>query len=119
MNTFGRSTGRSGNYSTNYQLHGRELLTADEVRMLDNSQALLFVRGERPMQDMKFDIKRHPNIRLTTDGGLLAYEHGKDTRSVASVALQPHPAHRYDISDMPEQDSSYIVLSPEEVESGF
>ena len=52
-NTYGKSSGRSGNYSTNYQISGRELMTPDEVRMLDNCYALLFVRGERPVMDFK------------------------------------------------------------------
>ena len=62
-NTYGKSTGRSGNYSTNYQISGRELLTPDEVRMLDNRYALLFVRGERPVMDLKYDILKHPNVK--------------------------------------------------------
>ena len=62
MNTYGKSTGHSGNYSTNYQISGRELLTPDEVRMLDNRYALLFIRGERPVLDEKFDILKHPNV---------------------------------------------------------
>ena len=76
-NTYGKSTGRSGSYSTNYQLSGRELYTADEVRMLDNCYALLFIRGERPIQDEKYDILRHPNINLTADGGMPPYMHGQ------------------------------------------
>lgn len=52
-NTYGKSTGHSGNYSTNYQITGRELLAPDEVRMLDNRHALLFIRGERPIMDDK------------------------------------------------------------------
>lgn len=53
LNTYGKSTGHSGNYSTNYQISGRELMTPDEVRMLDNRYALLFIRGERPILDEK------------------------------------------------------------------
>lgn len=68
-NTYGKSSGRSGNYSTNYQISGRELMTPDEVRMLDNCYALLFVRGERPVMDFKYDILKHPNVKLTADGG--------------------------------------------------
>ena len=56
MCRYGKSSGRSGNYSTNYQISGRELMTPDEVRMLDNRYALLFVRGERPVMDFKYDI---------------------------------------------------------------
>ena len=61
-NTYGKSSGRSGNYSTNYQNSGRELLTPDEVRMLDNKYALLFIRGERPVRDFKFNLFEHINI---------------------------------------------------------
>ena len=75
-NTYGKSTGRSGNYSTNYQLSGRELYTPDEIRLLDNRYALLFIRGERAIQDEKYDILKHPNLKLTTDGGMKPYAHG-------------------------------------------
>ncbi len=75
-NTYGKSTGRSGNYSTNYQQAGRELLTADEVRLLDNDYALLFIRGERPIFDKKYDILKHPNIKYTKDGKAQPYQHG-------------------------------------------
>ena len=76
-NTYGKSSGRSGNYSTNYQISGRELMTPDEVRMLDNRYALLFVRGERPVMDFKYDILKHPNVKLTVDGGQPPYIHGE------------------------------------------
>lgn len=83
-NTYGKSTGRSGSYSTNYQLSGRELYTADEVRMLDNRYALLFIRGEHPIQDEKYDILHHPNLNLTADGGMPPYMHGQ-----APLAFDP------------------------------
>ena len=62
-------------------------MTPDEVRMLDNRYALLFIRGERPIRDLKYDILHHPNVALTTDGSAPAYTHGEDTRSIASMAL--------------------------------
>lgn len=61
-NTYGKSEGRSGNYSTNYQQTGRELLTADEVRLLDNNYGLLFIKGERPVKDKKYDL---PELFMT------------------------------------------------------
>ena len=76
-NTYGQSKGRNGNYSTNWQISGRELYTPDEVRMLDNRYALLFIRGERAIQDEKYDILRHPNVKQTTDGGAPPYIHGQ------------------------------------------
>jgi len=76
LNTYGQSHGRNGNYSTNWQLSGRELMTPDEVRLLDNRLAILFIRGERPIIDEKFDILRHPNVALSADGGTKPYIHG-------------------------------------------
>lgn len=76
-NTYGQTKGRSGSYSTNFQQSGRELLMPDEVRMLDNQYALLFVRGERAMMDRKYDLMKHPNIRMTEDGGAEAYNYAK------------------------------------------
>ncbi|MCX6826107.1 MAG: TraG/TraD/VirD4 family protein, partial [candidate division Zixibacteria bacterium] len=83
-NTYGQSKGRSGSYSTNWQISGRELLMPDEVRMLDNRHALLFIRGERAVQDEKYDLLRHPNIKLTADGRGAQYAHG-----LAPFALDP------------------------------
>jgi type IV secretion system protein VirD4 len=77
-NTYGQSKGRSGSYSTNWQFSGRELLMPDEVRLLDNREALLFVRGERAVLDEKYDLLRHPNIKLTVDGGSPQYSHGQN-----------------------------------------
>lgn len=76
-NTFGKSTGHSGSYSTNFQQTGRELLTADEVRLLDNNDGLLFIRGERPIKDRKYNLLKHPNIKQTLDGGYIPYIHGQ------------------------------------------
>lgn len=74
-NSYGRSDGLRGNFSTNSQVAGRELLTPDEVRMLDNKYAIVFIRGERPVLDLKYDILSHPNIKLSKDGGAPPYEH--------------------------------------------
>ena len=74
-NTYGQSKGRSGSYSINDQQAGRELLMPDEVRLLDNQKAILFVRGERAMMDGKFDLMRHPNIKWTEDGGAELFDY--------------------------------------------
>lgn len=71
--TRGITKGRSGSSSANYQNTGRELLMPDEVRMLDNDYALLFIRGERAVSDKKYDLMKHPNIKLTEDGGAESY----------------------------------------------
>ena len=69
------SRGSHGSSSVSYQQTGRELMTPDEVRTLDNDYALLFIRGERPVMDKKYDILKHPNIKLTEDGGAAPYVH--------------------------------------------
>ncbi len=78
--TRGITKGRNGSSNTNYQNAGRELLTLDEVRLLDNSNTLIFIRGEKPIMDKKFDILSHPNIKLTEDGGAKPYQHSKDNK---------------------------------------
>ena len=71
--TRGITKGRNGSSSANYQNAGRELLTPDEVRMLDNEYAILFIRGERAVTDKKYNLMRHKNIKLTEDGGAESY----------------------------------------------
>ena len=116
-NTYGKSSGRNGNYSTNYQISGRELMTPDEVRMLDNRCALLFIRGELPIMDEKYDILKHPNVSLTTDGSAAPYEHGGTEHSVATLSLAGIPAEN--IPDMEETEPDYELLSDEDIEALF
>ena len=117
LNTYGKSTGHSGSYSTNWQITGRELLTPDEVRMLDNRKALLFIRGERPIMDEKFDILRHPNVALPTDGKAKPYQHGGTENAVASVALER--TGKNEPVAMDTDETNYELLSEEDMEEYF
>jgi len=112
-NTYGRSFGRNGNYNKNDQNAGRELMTPDEVRMLDNRYALLFIRGERPVKDLKYDILKHPNVALTADGKAKPYVHGDTSRAVGTIALSFDSQLPEDLPDIPETD--YVLLSEEDV----
>ena len=116
-NTYGKSEGRSGSYSTNYQISGRELLDASEVRMLDNRYALLFIRGERPVMDLKYDILKHPNVKLTTDGGQPPYLHGEPTKAVATIVFESEIPE--DAVKLEEVSTSYELLSEEDLEELF
>lgn len=78
--TRGITKGSHGSSNTNYQNTGRELLTLDEVRLLDNSNALIFIRGEKPIMDKKFDLLSHANIKKTADGGAAPYSHSRDEK---------------------------------------
>lgn len=113
-NTYGRSRGRNGSYSTNWQITGRELMTPDEVRMLDNRYALLFIRGENPIEDLKYDIMRHPNIRFTTDGGAEPYRHGEDLISIATLEIDENLLRKAN-SD-PVGEDEYLFFCEEELE---
>ena len=116
-NTYGKSSGRSGNYSTNYQISGRELMTPDEVRMLDNRYALLFIRGERPVMDLKYDILKHPNVKLTVDGGQPPYIHGEPTQAVATLVFDSEiPENAVSIASV---NTTYELLSDEDLEEMF
>lgn len=112
-NTYGQSKGRSGSYTTNFQTAGRELMTPDEVRMLDNRYALLFIRGERPVKDLKYNILKHPNVALTTDGQAAAYQHGTDPLSVAAVSINLERLKQAVPEDTDTGD--YVILTEEEV----
>ena len=116
-NTYGKSEGRSGSYSTNSQISGRELLDASEVRMLDNRYALLFIRGERPVMDLKYDILKHPNVKLTTDGGQPPYLHGEPTKAVATIVFDSEIPE--DAVKLEEVSTSYELLSEEDLEELF
>ena len=87
--TRGETKGRNGSSSTNFQQTGRDLMTLDEVRKLKTDQAILFIRGEDPVLDKKYNIKRHPNIKLTTDGKAKPYVH------------KPQGAPDYALPDLP------------------
>lgn len=113
-NTYGQSKGRNGSYSTNWQLAGRELMTPDEVRMLDNRYALLFIRGERPVEDLKFDILKHSNIALTTDGGAEPYRHGEDSISIAALSIDEGLLKKAGAEPVGEDE--YLFFCEEELE---
>ena len=114
FNTYGQSKGRGGSYSTNWQITGRELMTADEVRMLDNRYALLFIRGENPVKDLKYDIMRHPNIGLSADGGSQPYIHGEDLLSIASVSLDSATVTEAEMLEIEKRD--FLIFTEEELE---
>jgi type IV secretion system protein VirD4 len=116
-NTYGKSSGRSGNYSTNYQISGRELLTPDEVRMLDNQYAILFIRGERPIMDFKYDILKHPNVVRTADGKAEPYKHGEVTKDIASIFIWDIDPKK--LPDVNLEETTWELLSDEELEAQF
>jgi type IV secretion system protein VirD4 len=108
-NTYGLSRGRNGSCSTNYQQSGRELLTPDEVRMLDNRFALLFIRGERAVMDEKYDILKHPNLKLTIDGGGKPFRHGGAENALDWKAVALNEKGDYEL--LSEEDLETMLQS--------
>lgn len=113
-NTYGKSTGHSGNYSTNYQISGRELMTPDEVRLLDNRYAILFIRGERPIKDFKYDILKHPNVSLTADGKADVYRQGEVRDDIATISVGNFS--KEEVEDIDIFETSYELLSDEDLQ---
>ena len=119
-NSYGQNKGRNGSYTKNDQLQARDLMTPDEVRMLDNRYGILFIRGEYPVMDLKYDLMKHPKIAFTEEGGAQPFIHGRDTRSLATVKLVgDDPALRdkaIDIETLVKESHDFEVLSNEELE---
>ena len=122
-NTYGQNKGRNGSFTKNDQLQARDLMTPDEVRLLDNRYGILFIRGEYPIMDLKYDLMKHPKIAFTEEGGAAPFIHGKDTRSEATVCLVGNdPALRdkaIDIETLVTEQHDYEVFSNEDLEEQF
>lgn len=101
--TRGRTKGRSGSSSVNFQQTGRDLMTPDEIRMLPTNDALLFIRGEKPVRDKKYDIKKHPNVRRTADGRAKPYIHNPPVPDYTLPDL-PYEFHTLDDYTFLEDD---------------
>jgi len=104
--THGQTKGKSGSYSTNFQMSGRELLTPDEVRGLDNRYAILFIRGAKPVMDLKYELTEHPAIRHTIDGGGPPYIHHQEKPELKFQG-EPLFAPETDTSDEEKETATY------------
>ena len=120
-NSYGLNRGRNGSFTRNDQLQARELMTPDEVRMLDNRYAILFIRGEYPVMDLKYDLMKHPKIEFTEDGGAEPFIHGIKSRSEATISLVgnvPEVRNKaVNIDDLVKEQHDFEVLSNEELEA--
>jgi type IV secretion system protein VirD4 len=104
--THGQTKGKSGSYSTNFQMSGRELLTPDEVRGLDNRYAILFIRGAKPVMDLKYELTEHPAIHHTVDGGGLPYIHHQEKPELKFQG-EPLFASKTETSDEEKETVTY------------
>ena len=115
--TRGITKGQHGSSNTNYQNTGRELLTLDEVRLLDNSNALIFIRGEKPIVDKKFDIMSHPNIKLTADGGAKPYVHIKQSKYIRqNLSVKIDDSFTINEDTIKNSSIAFVDIPPEATE---
>lgn len=114
-----RSYGSHGSYSTNYQNTGRELLTPDEVRMLDNNYALLFIRGEKPVKDFKYNMLNHPNINLTANGKGKVYEHGTTNEKIAQISFEDLEHKSEGAIEVTKEETEHELYSEYDIEKYF
>lgn len=92
-------------------------MTPDEVRLLDNRFALLFIRGERPIIDFKYDILKHPNVKYTTDGEGKPYSHGSTEHSIASVIYEENnkELETEKLEEIKNININYELMSEEDI----
>ena len=120
-NTYGQNKGRNGHFTKNDQVQARDLMTPDEVRMLDNRYGILFIRGEYPVMDLKYDLMHHPKIAFTEEGGAQPFIHGRDTRSEATISLVGNDpdvrGKAINIEDLVKEKLECEVFSVEDLET--
>lgn len=115
-NTYGLSRGHNGNYSTNYQISGRELMTPGEVRTLSYEYAVLFVKGEPGLLDLKYDVLKHKNAKLTSLCGNkeLDFHYGECTAATATITVLDND-YSGEITEI-DMNSSWVLMDDEEIE---
>ena len=122
-NSYGRSFGSHGNYSENDQIAGRELFTPDEVRLLDNNYALLFIRGERPIKDFKFNLKEHFNSEYTPIGNknITQYIHGGTENAIGTLTFDINDIQidTKEIENINLDELDIELLSNEDIENMY
>ena len=104
--TRGQTRGRNGSSSTNYQQAGRELMMIDEIRMMDTDDAILLIRGEKPVLDKKYDITRHPNFKKSAAGGAEPYVHKPQEAPDYALPDLPYEFHALDDYDFIDMEDS-------------
>ena len=122
-NSYGRSFGSHANFSENDQIAGRELLTPDEVRLLDNNYALLFIRGERPIKDFKFNLKEHFNSSYTPIGNksVNPYIHGGTENAIGTITfdIEDISFNTEELNNLQIDEIDVEILSNEEIENMY
>ncbi len=93
----GESRGRETSHSLNYQKLGKELMSQDELAVLDGGKCILQLRGVRPFLSAKYDITKHPNYKYLSDADP---KNTFDIEKYLSTKLKPRPDEAYEAHDL-------------------
>jgi len=93
----GESRGRETSHSLNYQKLGKELMSVDELAVLDGGKCILQLRGVRPFLSAKYDITKHPNYKYLSDADP---KNTFDIEKYLSTKLKPRPDEAYEAHDL-------------------
>lgn len=89
------------------------------MRLLDNRYAILFIRGERPVIDGKYNILMHPNVDLTADGSAKPFTHGEITEAVATIIIDDELLATIEETQPKMTSSAYELLCEEELQEYY
>jgi type IV secretion system protein VirD4 len=114
VRSYSKSKGQKGSYGENDSSAGRKLMFPDEVRRLDGKRALLFIRGEKPVIDEKYDMKSHPQYGMTYSGGGPAYRYWDDLVPDAVIeSISVGDDENPDTAVIPEMEAECDLDPPE------
>ena len=99
----GESRGREVSHSLNYQKLGKDLVTIDELAVLDGGKCILQLRGVRPFMSNKFDITKHPNYKYLSDADP---RNNFDIEKYLSTQLKTKPDEVYQVFEVDASDVS-------------
>ena len=96
----GESRGRETSHSLNYQKLGKELMSQDELAVMDGGKCILQLRGVRPFLSDKYDITKHPNFKYTADA---SDKNAFDIEAFLSTRLKLKPNEVCDVYEVDTQ----------------
>ena len=95
----GESRGTSQSYNMNYQKLGRDLMSIDELAVMDGSKCIVQVRGVRPFLSDKYDLTQHPNYKYTADADK---KNWFDAEKFLKHELKLRPDDEYEVIEVTE-----------------
>ncbi len=101
LNT-GESRGRETSRSTNFQKLGKELMSIDELAVMDGRKCILQLRGVRPFLSDKYDITQHPNYKYLSDADS---KNTFDIERFLKRRLKLKPDEQYDVFEVNVSDA--------------